>query len=138
MHTVKITHTTNTNTSVCKALKQRAFLNEKIHFLMDQQRRLQFVRHFDILCCLEKLLSFERPLNFQIRQTARYALSQVLKHGDERPSGCESLCSCYYSETEGFRVACCLGCVLCYAPINVNPVGGGGGSAGKGWGFDKF
>ena len=28
------------------------------------------------------------------------------------------------------------------APINVNPVGGGGegggGSAGKGWGFDKF
>ena len=25
-----------------------------------------------------------------------------------------------------------------YAPINVNPVGGGGGSAGKGWGFDKF
>ena len=23
-----------------------------------------------------------------------------------------------------------------YAPINVNPVGGGG--AGKGWGFDKF
>ena len=25
----------------------------------------------------------------------------------------------------------------CYAPINVNPVGGGG-SAGKGWGFDKF
>ena len=23
----------------------------------------------------------------------------------------------------------------CYAPINVNPVGG---SAGKGWGFDKF
>ena len=24
-----------------------------------------------------------------------------------------------------------------YAPINVNPVGGGG-SAGKGWGFDKF
>ena len=24
-----------------------------------------------------------------------------------------------------------------YAPINVNP-GGGGGSAGKGWGFDKF
>ena len=31
----------------------------------------------------------------------------------------------------------------CYAPINVNPVGGGGGrggegGAGKGWGFDKF
>ena len=25
-----------------------------------------------------------------------------------------------------------------YAAINVNPVGGGGGSAGKGWGFDKF
>ena len=26
-----------------------------------------------------------------------------------------------------------------YAPINVNPGGGGaGGSAGKGWGFDKF
>ena len=25
-----------------------------------------------------------------------------------------------------------------YAPINVNPVGVGGGSAGKGWGFDKF
>ena len=25
-----------------------------------------------------------------------------------------------------------------YAPINANPVGGGGGSAGKGWGFDKF
>ena len=25
-----------------------------------------------------------------------------------------------------------------YAPINVNPVGGGGGSAGKGWGFYKF
>ena len=27
-----------------------------------------------------------------------------------------------------------------YAPINVNPVGGGGGwgCAGKGWGFDKF
>ena len=26
-----------------------------------------------------------------------------------------------------------------YAPINVNPVGGGGGgSAGKEWGFDKF
>ena len=25
----------------------------------------------------------------------------------------------------------------CYAPIKVNPVGGGG-SAGKGWGFDKF
>ena len=27
-----------------------------------------------------------------------------------------------------------------YAPVNVNPVGGGGGgrSAGKGWGFDKF
>ena len=25
-----------------------------------------------------------------------------------------------------------------YAPINVNPVGGGGGSAGTGWGFDKF
>ena len=24
------------------------------------------------------------------------------------------------------------------APINVNPVGGGGGSAGKGWRFDKF
>ena len=24
------------------------------------------------------------------------------------------------------------------APINVNPVGEGGGSAGKGWGFDKF
>ena len=24
-----------------------------------------------------------------------------------------------------------------YAPIKVNPVGGGG-SAGKGWGFDKF
>ena len=25
------------------------------------------------------------------------------------------------------------------APINVNPLGGGGGgSAGKGWGFDKF
>ena len=24
------------------------------------------------------------------------------------------------------------------APINVNPVGGGGGSAGNGWGFDKF
>ena len=24
------------------------------------------------------------------------------------------------------------------APINVNPVGVGGGSAGKGWGFDKF
>ena len=24
------------------------------------------------------------------------------------------------------------------APINVNPVGGGGGSAGTGWGFDKF
>ena len=25
------------------------------------------------------------------------------------------------------------------APINVNPVGaGGGGSVGKGWGFDKF
>ena len=24
------------------------------------------------------------------------------------------------------------------APINVNPVGGGEGSAGKGWGFDKF
>ena len=24
------------------------------------------------------------------------------------------------------------------APINVNPVGGGGGSAGKGGGFDKF
>ena len=24
------------------------------------------------------------------------------------------------------------------APINVNPVGGGGGNAGKGWGFDKF
>ena len=68
---------------------------------MDQQRRLQFVRHFDILCCLEKLPSFERPLNFQIRQTVRYALSQVLKHGDERPSGCESFCSCYYSQTEG-------------------------------------
>ena len=32
--------------------------------------------------------------------------------------------------------------ILCssgdYAPINVNPLGGGGGSAGKGWGFDKF
>ena len=26
----------------------------------------------------------------------------------------------------------------CNAPINVNPVGGGGGSAGKGWGFDNF
>ena len=26
---------------------------------------------------------------------------------------------------------------LFHAPINVNPVGGGGGSAGKGWGFDK-
>ena len=26
----------------------------------------------------------------------------------------------------------------CNAPINVNPVGGGGGRAGKGWGFDKF
>ena len=27
----------------------------------------------------------------------------------------------------------------CYAPINVNPVGGGGGggSAGKGWAFDQ-
>ena len=25
-----------------------------------------------------------------------------------------------------------------YAPINVSPVGGGGGSAGKGWEFDKF
>ena len=25
-----------------------------------------------------------------------------------------------------------------YAPINVNPVGGGGGSADKGWRFDKF
>ena len=25
-----------------------------------------------------------------------------------------------------------------YAPINVNPVGWGGGSEGKGWGFDKF
>ena len=25
-----------------------------------------------------------------------------------------------------------------YAPINVNPVGGGGGSAGKGWGFDAW
>ena len=25
---------------------------------------------------------------------------------------------------------------VCNAPINVNPVGGGGGSAGKGWGFD--
>ena len=26
-----------------------------------------------------------------------------------------------------------------YAPINVNPVGRGGGwGAGKGWGFDKF
>ena len=25
-----------------------------------------------------------------------------------------------------------------YAPINVNPVGGGGGCAGKGWVFDKF
>ena len=24
------------------------------------------------------------------------------------------------------------------APINVNPVGGRGGSASKGWGFDKF
>ena len=24
------------------------------------------------------------------------------------------------------------------APIKVNPVGGGGGNAGKGWGFDKF
>ena len=23
-------------------------------------------------------------------------------------------------------------------PINVNPVGGGGGNAGKGWGFDKL
>ena len=26
----------------------------------------------------------------------------------------------------------------CYAPINVNPVGGGGGgSVGNGWGFDQ-
>ena len=24
------------------------------------------------------------------------------------------------------------------APVSVNPVAGGGGSAGKGWGFDKF
>ena len=24
------------------------------------------------------------------------------------------------------------------APINVNPEWGGGGSVGKGWGFDKF
>ena len=24
------------------------------------------------------------------------------------------------------------------APINVNPVGGGGGRAGTGWGFDEF
>ena len=24
------------------------------------------------------------------------------------------------------------------APVNVNPVAGWGGSAGKGWGFDKF
>ena len=28
--------------------------------------------------------------------------------------------------------------LLCNAPINVNPVGVGGGSAGKGWAFDKF
>ena len=27
---------------------------------------------------------------------------------------------------------------LLYAPINVNPVGGGGGSAGKGRGFDAW
>ena len=25
----------------------------------------------------------------------------------------------------------------CYAPINVNPVGGGGGGAGNRWGFDQ-
>ena len=28
--------------------------------------------------------------------------------------------------------------IFSYASINVNPVGEGGGSAGKGWGFDKF
>ena len=34
---------------------------------------------------------------------------------------------------------CIHGFVLHFAPIKVNPVGGGGGgSAGKGWGFDKF
>ena len=31
----------------------------------------------------------------------RNALCQVLKHGDERPSGCESSCPYYYSQIEG-------------------------------------
>ena len=32
---------------------------------------------------------------------------------------------------------CYITCVMsCYAPINVNPVGGG--SADKGWGYEKF
>ena len=31
-----------------------------------------------------------------------------------------------------------IGTFRCYTPINVNPVGGGGGRAGKGWGFDQF
>ena len=31
----------------------------------------------------------------------RNALCQVLKHGDEGPSGCESSCPYYYSQIEG-------------------------------------
>ena len=37
MHTVKITHATNTNTSVCKALKQRAFLNARKYIFCARQ-----------------------------------------------------------------------------------------------------
>ena len=71
----------------------------KCAFLIDEQRRLQFVPHFVLP---GKMLSFDRPLSISKKVNhVRNTPCQVLKHGDERPSGCESSCPYYYSQIEG-------------------------------------
>ena len=61
--------------------------------------RSQFVRHFVLP---RKMLSFDYPLRVSNKANhLRNALCQVLKHGDERPRGCESSCPYYCSQIEG-------------------------------------
>ena len=59
--------------------------------LIDEQRLLQFVRHFVL------------PENFETRKTMCDLLFvwQVLKHGNEWPSDCKSSCPCYYFQIGG-------------------------------------
>ena len=62
-----------------------------------------------ILWCLEKCCPLTTPWEFPNKANhLRNALCQVLKHGDERPSGCESSCPSLLFSNWGFRVACCL------------------------------